>query len=294
MKRKKLDISGWLFILPAVVIVGALLLYPVITTALYSFTSKNLIKPNWSFVGFENYAKVLSDGSFYKAFLNSIKWVIFSLLGQILVGFTAALALNKVKRGQGILRTLLIIPWAFPSIIIALIWKWLLNGVSGFIPNLLVQIGICKELPQFFSSSQLVFPTLVLINIWFGAPLIMVNVLSAIQTVPQDQYEAAKIDGATKWQSFFYITVPHIRMVVGLLVVLRTIWVFNNFDIIYLITGGGPAKLTETVPIYAYNLGWGLKQLGRSSVVSMLLLLFLLVVCMFYFKLLDRWDKEDG
>ncbi len=292
MKRKKIDTIRWLFVLPAILVVGMLLLYPVVTTALYSFTNKNLIKPNWHFVGVDNYIRVLSDKDFYNAFFHSIKWVFFSLLGQIIVGFTAALALNKVKFGQSVFRTLLIIPWAFPSIIIALIWKWLLNGVSGFIPNLLLKLGICKTLPQFFSSNNLVFPTLVFINIWFGAPLIMVNVLSALQTVPQDQYEAAKIDGASNWQSFVAITVPHIRMVVGLLVVLRTIWVFNNFDIIYLITGGGPAKLTETVPIYAYNQGWGVKQLGRSSAVSMLLLLFLLIICMFYFRLLDKWDKE--
>lgn len=290
--RKKVNVTRWLFILPAVIIVGLLLIYPVIVTGVYSFTNKNLIKPTWRFVGFANYIKVLSDGDFFNAFGNSIKWVVFSLLGQILIGFTSALCLNKIHFGKGVYKTLLIIPWAFPSIIIALIWKWLLNGVSGFIPNLLVKIGICKELPQFFSTAELVFPTLVFINIWFGAPLIMVNVLSALQTVPQDQYEAAKIDGATHWQSFKYITFPHIRTVVGLLIVLRTIWVFNNFDIIYLITAGGPANRSETVPIYAYNLGWGVKLLGRASAVCMLLLLFLLIVCMFYFKVLDKWDKE--
>ena len=132
------------------------------------------------------------------------------------------------------------------------------------------------------------------VNIWFGAPLIMVNVLSALQTVPKDQYEAAQLDGASPWQSFVHITLPHIRVVVGLLVVLRTIWVFNNFDTIYLITGGGPANLTQTVPIYAYNVGWGLKQLGRSSAVTVLLLIFLLIVCMFYFKILDKWEKEGA
>ena len=134
---------------------------------------------------------------------------------------------------------------------------------------------------------------MVFINIWFGAPLIMVNVLSALQTVPKDQYEAATLDGSSAWQSFIYITVPHIRRVVGLLVVLRTIWVFNSFDMIYLITGGGPAGLTQTVPIYAYNTGWGLKMLGRSSAVTVLLLIFLLLVCSLYFRLLNKWEMED-
>ena len=123
----------------------------------------------------------------------------------------------------------MIIPWAFPSIVIAFSWKWILNGVYGILPNLLVQWGICDETPQFLTEKTLAFVVLVLINIWFGAPMIMVNVLSALQTVPQDQYEAAEIDGAKKWQSFLYITVPHIKIVMGLLVVLRTVWIFNLY-----------------------------------------------------------------
>ena len=265
--RYRTKIAGFCFILPALLVVGLLLLYPVVSSIFYSFTSKHLIKPGYDFVFFDNYIKILTDKDFWMSFLTSVRWTY---------------------------RTLLIIPWAFPSIVIALSWKWILNGVSGFLPNFLVKIGLCQSAPQFFSSGGLVFPTLVFINIWFGAPLIMVNVLSALQTVPKDQYEAAQLDGASPWQSFVHITLPHIRVVVGLLVVLRTIWVFNNFDTIYLITGGGPANLTQTVPIYAYNVGWGLKQLGRSSAVTVLLLIFLLIVCMFYFKILDKWEKEGA
>lgn len=213
-------------------------------------TTKHLIRLTYDFIGLENYKAVLADPNFFKAFLNSVLWTLGSLAGQLIIGFTGALAINRVNFGKGIYRTLMIIPWAFPSIVIALSWKWILNGVSGFIPNILVQLGICNELPQFLSDNSFVFLTLIFINIWFGAPMIMVNVLSALQTIPQDQYEAAQIDGASKVQQFWYITVPHIKVVVGLLVVLRTIWVFNNFDIIYLLTGGGPANATTTMPIY--------------------------------------------
>lgn len=291
--KHKYDVTKWMFVLPALLVVGLLLIYPICSSVYFSFTTKHLIKPTYSFIGLDNYKAVLSDPSFYSAFLNSIKWTICSLAGQVLVGFTAALAINKVKHCKGIFKILLIIPWAFPSIVIALSWKWILNGVYGFLPNILVQLGICNEIPQFLSSGSLVFPTLVMINIWFGAPMIMVNVLSALQTIPKDQYEAAQIDGAKSWQSFAHITVPHIKMVVGLLVVLRTIWVFNNFDIIYLITGGGPANATTTIPIYAYNMGWGTKLLGRSSAVTVLLLLFLMLVCVLYFKVLSKWEKES-
>lgn len=294
MKRKaKADYARWVFVLPALIIVGVLLIYPIFSSLYYSMTTKHLIRPSYDFVGLANYQAVLSDPNFFKAFLTSIVWTICSLVGQLIIGFTLALAINRVKVGKSVYRTLMIIPWAFPSIVIALSWKWILNGVSGFLPNILVQLGICSELPQFLSDNSLVFLTLIFINVWFGAPMIMVNVLSALQTIPQDQYEAAQIDGASKLQQFWHITVPHIKIVVGLLVVLRTIWVFNNFDMIYLLTGGGPANATTTVPIYAYNMGWGTKMLGKSSAVTMLLLAFLLLVCIVYFAIIGKWEKED-
>ena len=290
---KNRDLTRWLFVLPAIIVVCALFLYPICSSIFYSFTNKNLIRPTYSFVGFDNYVTILTDEAFWSSFFNSLKWTVFSLVGQLLVGFTAALALNRVKHLKGVYKTLLIIPWAFPSIVIAFSWKWILNGVYGILPNLLVQLGICDEIPQFLTEKTLAFVVLVLINILFGAPMIMVNVLSALQTVPQDQYEAAEIDGAKKWQSFLYITVPHIKIVMGLLVVLRTVWIFNNFDIIYLITGGGPAGSTETVPVYAYNMGWGTKLLGQSSAVTVLLFIFMMVICIGYFAVIGRWEKED-
>lgn len=291
MKEK--TYTRWLFVLPAIIVVGALFIYPIFSSIFYSFTNKNLIRPSYSFVGIENYISVLKDPSFWNAFLNSIKWTVLSLLGQLIVGFTAALALNRVKHLKGAYKTLLIIPWAFPSIVIAFSWTWILNGVYGILPNLLVDWGICDTPPQFLTQKTIAFIVLVLINIWFGAPMIMVNVLSALQTVPQDQYEAAKIDGASTLRAFLHITVPHIKLVMGLLVVLRTVWIFNNFDLIYLITGGGPAGSTQTVPVYAYDMGWGTKLLGKSSAVTVLLFVFLMIVCISYFIIMARWEKED-
>lgn len=289
----KKNYTRWLFVLPAIIIVLALFVYPIISSFYFSFTNKNLIRPTYDFVGLDNYIAVLKDKGFWNAFLNSLKWTIFSLGGQLLVGFTAALALNKVKHLKGFYKTLLIIPWAFPSIVIAFSWQWILNGVYGFLPNILVQLGLCDTPPQFLTDRVLAFVVLVFINIWFGAPMIMVNVLAALQTVPQDQYEAAEIDGAKGWQSFLYITVPHIKVVTGLLVVLRTVWIFNNFDLIYLITGGGPAGATQTVPVYAYDMGWETKLLGKSSAVTVLLFIFLMAVCVAYFAVLAHWEKED-
>lgn len=284
--------TRWIFVLPAMIVVSVLFIYPFLSSIFYSFTNKNLIMPNWKFVGFDNYVAVINDPSFWLAFSNSILWTIFSLVGQVLVGFALAMALHRIRHLQWLYKILLIIPWAFPTIVIAFSWQWILNGVYGYLPNMIVKLGLMDIAPHFLSDSTWAFISLVFINVWFGAPLIMVNVLSALQTVPQEQYEAAKIDGANAWQVFRHITLPHIKVVIGLLVLLRTVWVFNNFDIIYLITGGGPANSTMTLPIFAYNMGWGTKMLGRSSAVTVLLFLFLLLVCFIYFKVISRWEKE--
>lgn len=284
--------TRWIFVLPAMIVVSVLFVYPFLSSIFYSFTNKNLIMPNWKFVGFDNYIAVINDPSFWLAFFNSILWTVFSLVGQVLVGFALAMALHRIRHLQWLYKILLIIPWAFPTIVIAFSWQWILNGVYGYLPNMIVKLGLMDIAPHFLSDSTWAFISLVFINVWFGAPLIMVNVLSALQTVPQEQYEAAKIDGANAWQVFRHITLPHIKVVIGLLVVLRTVWVFNNFDIIYLITGGGPANSTMTLPIFAYNMGWGTKMLGRSSAVTVLLFIFLLLICFIYFKVISRWEKE--
>ena len=295
MKKKKMNIDkiNLVFVLPAMLIVFLLLVYPIFSSIYFSFTSKNLIRPYYKWIWFDNFKFVLTNPEFYRAFLNSIKWTILSITGQLLVGFIAALSLNKIPKFSGFYRTLLIIPWAFPAIVIAFSWKWILNDVYGFIPNLLTQLHITKENINFLADPKTAFWIVLFINIWFGAPLFMVNILAALKTIPREQYEAAIVDGASSFQVFRDITIRHIRGVIGLLVVLRTIWVFNNFDLLYLLTGGGPSDLTTTLPIYAYKTGWNLKRLGTASAVTILLLLFLMAVCFGYFKLLNKWERED-
>lgn len=299
-RKKKHRISGahitrWLFVLPAMVVVICLLIYPVLSTVFYSFTNRTMIRTTFSMVGFKNYIAILTDKNFYNAFVHSLIWTIGSVAAQLIVGFIGALCLNRVKNrvAKSLFRIICIIPWAFPAIATAMTWKWMLNGIYGFVPTLLMNLGLSDGLVQFLSSSGLAMPTMIFINVWFGAPLIMVNVYAALQTIPQDQYEAAQIDGANGWQSFGHITVPHIRTVVGLLVVLRTVWVFNNFDLIYMITSGGPAGSTTTMPLYIYDTGWTGRMVGKASAASILLLLFLIIITVLYFSVIGRWEKED-
>lgn len=290
---KNRSIVGLFFVLPAFLVVILLLIYPIIITIFYSFTSKSLIFPNYENIGLENYISILTDIEFLKSFWVSIKWTFFSIVFQVIIGFTAALALNRIPKLQGMYRTFLIIPWAFPVIVIALSWQWILDDVNGFIPNLLTNLGITSGNVALFSDPSFAFWTIVFINVWFEFPLIMVNVLAALQTIPKEQIEAARIDGASIFQTFWYITLRRVRVVVGILIVLRTIWVFNNFEMVYLLTGGGPAGSTTTLPIFAYKTGWDLQQLGMASAVTLLLVIFLLIISLLYFKLLNKWQKRD-
>lgn len=180
-RGKRRDYTRWIFVAPAMAVVICLLIYPLLSTVLYSFTNKTMIKNDYDSVGFKNYITILTDSGFYKAFGNTLLWTVGSVVGQVLVGFTGALCLNQVKNkiAKSTFRIMCIIPWAFPAIATAMVWKWILNGIYGFLPTMLVNLGITEEMLQFFSDKNLVMPTLMAINIWFGAPLIMVNVYAA-------------------------------------------------------------------------------------------------------------------
>lgn len=289
----RINWTGVLFIAPSVIVVVLLLFYPLGSSVYYSFTDKNLIKADYDFVFLDNFIDLIHNPEFWAAFGTSIKWTVLSIVGQLALGFALAMTLDKIRRFSSLFRTLLIIPWAFPAVIIGFGWKWILNDVYGFLPNALQDFGLTDGLVALLANPKTVFWVVLFINIWFGAPLFMVNILSALKTVPQDQIEAAKVDGANAFQRFRHVTLHHIRAVIGLLVVLRTIWVFNNFDLLFLITGGGPGNLTTTLPIFAYRTGWGLKQLGMASAITIMLLIFLILVAMLLFRFIGRWEKED-
>lgn len=284
-------ISG-VFIAPAFLVTVLLLAYPIGISVFYSFTNKSLLGKPLKFVGLENYASVLQNPEFYRSLLNTVVYTAASLTLQLVFGFLVALALHKIKRFKGLFRTLVLIPWAFPMIIVTFTWSYLLNDLYGIINAKLMEWNVIGQPIQFLASPKLALWTVTLINVWFGVPLFAVNILASLQTISKDLYEAAQIDGAGPLKRFQYITLPFVRVVVGLLIILRTIWIFNSFDLIFLLTGGGPGVSTETVPVFAYRMGWTLYSLGRSSAVTVLLLLFLSAACFIYFKILDRWERE--
>lgn len=281
-----------IFIAPAMVVTIVLLAWPICMSICYSFTNKSLLGKPVEFVGLSNYVSVLQNSEFYISLWNTVVYTVLSLSLQLLFGFIVALALNRITRFKGLFRTLCLIPWAFPMIIVSFTWSYLLNDIYGIVNGKLLAWGIVSQPIQFLADPKLAMITVSLINVWFGVPLFAINILASLQTIPKELYEAAEMDGATVWQRFRFITLPFVRVVVGLLIILRTIWIFNSFDLIFLLTGGGPGVSTQTMPIFAYRMGWTLYSLGRSSAVTILLLIILAVACTIYFKVLDHWESE--
>lgn len=280
------------FITPAFLVTILLLAYPICISVYYSFTNKSLLGKAVKFVGFNNYVSVLQNPEFYHALWNTLVYTVISLSLQLFFGFIVALSLHKINRLKGMFRTLVLIPWAFPMIIVTFTWSYLLNDLYGIVNAKLLHWNLIAQPIQFLANPKIAMLTVSLINVWFGVPLFAINILASLQTISRDLYEAAQIDGASPFQRFRFITLPFVRVVVGLLIILRTIWIFNSFDLIFLLTGGGPGTSTETVPIFAYRMGWTLYSLGGSSAVTILLLLFLTAACLIYFKILDHWEEE--
>ena len=247
-----------IFIAPAMVVTIVLLAWPICMSIYYSFTNKSLLGKPVEFVGLSNYVSVLQNSEFYISLWNTVVYTVLSLSLQLLFGFIVALALNRITRFKGLFRTLCLIPWAFPMIIVSFTWSYLLNDIYGIVNGKLLAWGIVSQPIQFLADPKLAMITVSLINVWFGVPLFAINILASLQTIPKELYEAAEMDGATVWQRFRFITLPFVRVVVGLLIILRTIWIFNSFDLIFLLTGGGPGVSTQTMPIFAYRMGWTL------------------------------------
>lgn len=281
-----------IFITPAFLVTLLLLAYPICISVYYSFTNKSLLGKPVKGVGFANYIAILSNPDFYNALWNTVVYTVISLGLQLLFGFLVALALNRIKRFQGVFRTLILIPWAFPMIIVTFTWSYLLNDLYGIVNAAMMNWGLISKPIQFLADPRLSMLTVSLINVWFGVPLFAINILASLQTIPKELYEAAQMDGAGAFSCFKHITLPFVRVIVGLLIILRTIWIFNSFDLIFLLTGGGPGVSTETVPIFAYRMGWTLYSLGRSSAVTILLLLILGAACLLYFKVLNKWERD--
>lgn len=281
---------GWtifLFLLPAVVLVIWFTYYPIFTGMQIAFrhwNTSDLTDTSW--IGLQNFKEVLSGIigiDFWGLVRNSAIWVLGSLVPQVVIGFALALAMKRKFRGRGAYQAFVFFPWAVSGFLIGLVFRWMFNAEYGVVNDLLIQLHIIDSAHrvQWLADPALAMVSVIVANVWYGVTFFGIMILAALQSVPEELYEASSLDGAGRARRFFYITVPSIRGTLSLIILLRVIWIFNSADLIWGMTGGGPAGATDIITSYMVKTTLG-GNLGRAGALGILILIFLLLFALFY------------
>lgn len=294
---------AWAMVTPVIVVLALLVFYPLVQGIFMSFTnlteanqaaevcSKTLgggevCQPNpnkWSFIGLDNYKNLLTGevGNFWQLFRITLIWTVACVVFHYTIGLALAVLLNREIRGRGLYRVLLIIPWAIPAFVASFAWKFIYDRDYGIINAILAALG--QERVDFFDTTAKSLTAVIIVNIWLGVPFMMVALLGGLQAVPGELYEAAEMDGATPWQRFLNVTLPSLRPVSASVILLGTIWTFNMFPIIYLMSNGGPAGTTDILVTGAYKAAFqGIRDYSLAATYGVLILSILIVYSVGY------------
>ena len=257
-----------------------------------SFQSYDLRRPkNIGFIGFDNYIAVLKDQLFWQSLWKTVQWVVLGVGFQFVFGFGLALLLNKKFFGRGIARSVSLIPWVTPGVLIGLMWRWIYDGNYGVLNDILLKLGIISEKIPFLAQQATAFPAVIVTIIWQGIPFFALMLLAGLQGIPGELYDAADVDGANGFQKLFRITIPSLKNIIFITTMLRIIWVANSVDIIFNLTEGGPAYSTQTLSVFVFNKGNSL-NLGYAATMSIMLTLVLLLVAILYLKNIFKNQEE--
>ncbi|WP_353646629.1 sugar ABC transporter permease [Mesorhizobium sp. WSM2239] len=238
---------------PAVLVTLVIVFFPMAQAVLTSLYDLILWKPNASrFVGFGNYIKLFADPVFWTSLGNTAIWIGLTVPLQMGLGLLTALLLNREFPWRGLARALIIIPWALPSVVIALMWRWIYDPNTGVLNDILLYLSIVRTAVPWLADPDLALYAIIATLTWQGFPFFAVMILAGLQGIPRSQYEAASLDGATPWRQFLHITLPGIAPILATAGLLRVIWVANSMDVIFVMTGGGPGYATHTLPLYAF------------------------------------------
>ena len=267
---------------PTVIILLVMTAYPRGVTLIYSFTDYNLMKRNTSFIALKNYADLLGNAYFRQAIWNTVKFTVLTVALEMVCGFFLALFVNSLKKGQKAMRTLLLLPYLLPAVTVALSWRMMLSPNYGIVNQVLTTLNL--PVYNWFSDIQTAFGMLVLIDVWQNTPFVFLLLYAALQSVPQAQYEAAKIDGASRFKTMIYVTIPNLKNSLSLCALLRTIDGFRVFEKVNLLTGGGPANSTATITQYLYNFGIKNLKFGFGSAGAIVMTILVLILASAYIK----------
>ncbi len=284
---------GVLFMLPLLVAVALFLVWPIAEAVRLSFVRYNPLRPDEQpFVGFDNYLFVLDDPLFWESFYQAIVWTGISTVLQALIGVGLALLLHLPLRGINAFRGLLLFPYIVPTVVIALNWRWLFNSEIGIVNHVLMSLGIISDRIAWLSTPEMAMASAILLNVWKYTPFVVIVVLARLQTIPTELYDAAKVDGAGALRRFRDITLPQLAEVLAVVIVFRTIWTFNKFEEIFLLTRGGPGTSTYNLALYAYDQSIANLRMGVGAASGVIMLLLLLAGSLLYIRL-TGFGRED-
>ena len=288
-RRSELQLAVAL-VLPAFLIMGIVTIYPLISSFSISLRQWDLMRPDLGrpFVGLDNYRFILSDPLFWDSVSVTLLFVFLAVAFEIILGFLIALMLNRPFRGRTAVRLLALLPWAVPSVVNGIMWKWILNPSYGAANGLLQQLGIIDQYIVWLGEPKLALFMVVWADVWKETSFIMLLFLAALQTIPADLYEAARVDGASGLQRLFHITIPLIRPTLFVAVALRTIWSLKSFDLIYTLTAGGPSNGTAVLGYYTYLKSFVSLQLGRGAAAAYIMTAGVMIVVIFYQRAIYR------
>ena len=284
---------GVLFMLPLILGLGVFLIWPIAEAVRLSFVRYNPLRPDSQpFVGLDNYVFVLKDPLFWESFSQALIWTGWSTVSQALIGVGLAMLLHQPLKGMNAFRGLLLFPYIVPTVVIALNWRWLFNSEIGIVNHLLMSAGIIDDRIAWLSTPTMAMASAILLNVWKYTPFVVIVVLARLQTIPTELYDAAKVDGAGPFRRFRDITLPQLAEVLAVVIVFRTIWTFNKFEEIYLLTRGGPGTSTYNLALYAFDQSIANLRMGVGAAAGVIMLLLLLLGSILYIRV-SGFGRED-
>ena len=281
---------AYALIAPAAIYIILIVAWPLLETIRLSFTNSSLAGEDY--VGLKNYQKMFSSKKFNGIVSRTFIWMFFSVSLKLIIGLIGAVLLNANLKGRSIFRVLVMPPWVVPIAIGMLGWLWLYNGYFGIIAGVGMRTGILDGPFGFLAYKQSAFISTIIADVWVGTPMVTVFFLAAMQGVPRDLYEAAYCDGASRWDRFFKITLPQITPVIITMSLLSAIWTFNSFEIIWILTEGGPRGSTTTLIIDTYKQALGNYKFGRGAARAVVVMILLMLFAGFYLALLSKINKK--
>ena len=284
--------ADYFYVLPATLVMVLVIGYPIIYTIWLSFheTQRRTGINVWNGLG--SYKDVLTDELFWKATKNTFIWTVGSTGGSFILGFAAALVLNKQFIGRGIFRAILLIPYVISAVAAAYVWKWMLHSDYGLVSGMLKNWGVIDHNLVLLDDKNRVLPTLIVVNIWKEFSFVMIMMIAGLQTVPEGLLRAARIDGAGTWQQFWHITVPHLKNVILITTLLLFVANLNSFTLVFLMTGGGPANASQLWITQIYNIAFRSTNYGLASAYSVILFIVMLAAGWYYVRILTGGDSK--